>query len=85
MKFGTSFDSTIKTSGSLAGSAADFGPYLIHNAVLTDLFFLLNLCFTDQGLNKDSLLKKGRDCVGTEEKCSIVVKLSNKGKIRRPL
>lgn len=55
MKFGTSFDSTIKTSGSLAGSAADFGPYLIHNSVLTDLFFLLNLCFTDQGLNKDSL------------------------------
>lgn len=55
MKFSISFDSTIKISGSLAGSAADFGPYLIHNAALTDLFFLLNLCFTDQGLNKDSL------------------------------
>lgn len=72
MKFGISFDSTIKTSGSLAGSAADFGPYLIHNAVLTDLFFLLNLCFTDQGLNKDSLLKKGRDCVGTLKKNAVL-------------
>lgn len=72
MKFGTSFDSTIKTSGSLAGSAADFGSYLIHNAVLTDLFFLLNLCFTDQGLNKDSLLKKGRDCVGTLKKNAVL-------------
>ena len=72
MKFGTSFDSTIKTSGSLAGSAADFGPYLIHNAVLTDLFFLLNLCFTDQCLNKDSLLKKGRDCVGTLKKNAVL-------------
>lgn len=72
MKFGTSFDSTIKTSGSLAGSAADFGPYLIHNAVLTDLFFLLNLSFTDQGLNKDSLLKKGRDCVGTLKKNAVL-------------
>ena len=72
MKFGTSFDSTIKTSGSLAGSAADFGPYLIHNAVLTDLFFLLNLCFTDQGLSKDSLQKKGRDCVGTLKKNAVL-------------
>ena len=35
-KFSVSFDSTIKISGSLAGSAADFGPYLIHNAALTD-------------------------------------------------
>ena len=72
MKFGITFDSTIKTSGSLAGSAADFGPYLIHNAVLTDLFFLLNLSFTDQGLNKDSLLKKGRDCVGTLKKNAVL-------------